>query len=394
MERVAPWLKAVNTVLTPAIAGRRKKIDRSLDRAVHEAERRTGSTARGDEAFVEDMRVHLARHADIESLTATGWMALLQDVTDRLENRLRVRKLHALNPEIADEPIARPIVVTGLPRTGTTVLQRLLAAPEAHRAPLLRELVHADLDGAPADPRRRAERSVEAVRRAVPTFADVYDLDPDKPDSCVWVLPHGIAPLVRAQPPGYPQWMLERDYTADYRHLKQTLQVLQHGRPRRRWVLRAAAHLWHLGDLFRAFPDAQVVWTHRDPAAALGSLCSMSETATALSDADVDPYALGRMWLGLCATGLDRARAVRARMHPSSFVDVPFRHLTEDAHRRIPELFDHFEAPWGTGEQAALNAALTGRPPQRDHDLARYGLTAGEVDQALSGYKRAFGSLL
>ncbi|WP_030160052.1 sulfotransferase [Glycomyces sp. NRRL B-16210] len=394
MERVAPWIKAVNTVLTPAIAGRRGKVDRVLERAVRDAEQRTGSTAHGDEDFIEAMRVLLAGHAEIEGLTLTGWLGAVQEVTDRLENRLRVRKLHALNPEIAYEPISRPIVVTGIPRTGTTMLQRLLAGHEAHRSPLLRELIHTDLEGAPADPRRRAERTVGAVRKAVPTFAAVYDMDPDKPDSCVRVLPHGVGLLVSAQPPGYAQWMLERDYTADYRYLKQALQVLQHGRPRRRWVLRAPAHLWQLGALVKVFPDAQILWTHRDPAAALASMCNMSETASALNNAEVDPQELGRMWLGLFATGIDRARAVRSRMHPSSFIDVPYRDLTDEAQERLPALFARLEAPWGAAEQGALEASLAGRTHGRKHELAQYGLAEGEVDQALAGYKRDFAAML
>lgn len=392
MERVAPWLKAVNTVLTPAIAGRRKKIDRLLDRAVREAEHRTGSTAHGEDAFIDDMRVLLAGYADIDGLTLTGWVGVQQEITDRLENRLRTRKLHALNPDIADEPIARPIVITGVPRTGTTMLQRLLAVPATHRAPLMHELQFADLDT--ADHLRRSERVVDFLGKAVPTFDTVYEMGAEKPDADVWVLPHGIGHLVRAHPPGYVQWMLERDYTPDYRYLKQTLQVLQHGRPRRRWVLRAPAHLWNLGALVKAFPDAQIVWTHRDPATALASLCSMTETATAMNTGEIDPHQIGRTWLGLFATGLDRARVARRRLPAYSVIDVPFRDLADDARERMPQLFEHLGAPWGRTEADALDAALANRPTGHHYDLSHYGLTEGDVDQALAEYKRAFRALL
>lgn len=392
MERVAPWLKAVNTVLTPAIAGRRKKIDRLLDRAVREAEHRTGSTAHGEDDFIAGMRVLLAGYADIHGLTLTGWVGVQQEITDRLENRLRIRKLHALNPDIADEPISRPIVVTGVPRTGTTMLQRLLATPETHRSPLMHELQFADL--ATADHLRRSERVADFLEKAIPTFGSVYEMAAEKPDADVWVLPHGIGHLVRAHPPGYVQWMLDRDYTPDYRYLKQTLQVLQYGRPRRRWVLRAPAHLWQLGCLTKTFPDSQIVWTHRDPATALASLCSMTETAMAMNTAEIDPHEIGRTWLGLFATGLDRARAVRRRLPAYSVIDVPFRHLTDDAREYMPHLFDRLGAPWGSAEADALDAALVRRPMGHRYDLARYGLTEGEVDQALAEYKRAFAPLL
>lgn len=392
MKPVSPWLKAVNTVLTPAIAGRRKKVDRLLDRAVREAEDRTGSTAHGEEAFIEDMRVLLAGYADIHGLTLTGWVAVQHEIADRLENRLRIRKLHALNPEIADEPISRPIVITGAPRTGTTMLQRLLAVPATHRSPLMHELMHADLEG--GDHLRRAERATDFLAKALPTFGAVYDMHPQQPDADVWVLPHGVGHLVRAQPPGYVQWMLERDYTADYRYLKQTLQVLQYGRPRRRWVIRAAAHLWNLGALVKTFPDAQILWTHREPAEALASLCSMTETASGMNTSELDPREIGRTWLGLFATGLDRARAARARMPAYAVVDVPYRDLTDHARERLPQLFEHLGAPWGRTEADALETALANRPTDHKYDLARYGLTESEVDRALADYRRTFGELL
>jgi hypothetical protein len=390
MERVAPWLRAVNTVLTPAIAGRRKKVDRLIERAVREAEDRTDSTAHGDDEFIEDMRALLTGYADVPGLTPMGWIGASQEITDRLANHLRIRKLHALDPDIADQRIDRPIVITGVPRTGTAVLQRLLAAPDAHRAPLLHELMH---PGEPEDGRRRTERMVDAQRRAVPTFGGIYDMHPDKPDSCVWVLPHGIGHLVRVHPPGYVQWMLERDYTADYRYLKQTLQVLQHGQPRRRWVLRAPAHLWNLGALMKTFPDAQIVWTHRDPATALASLCSMTETATALNTTDADPRDIGRMWLGLLATGIDRARAERARLPAYTVLDVPYRHLTGQS-EQLPALFQRLGVQWGQAEQAALGTAKAARPHGHRYDLARYGLGQAEVDHALADYKRIYGGYL
>ncbi|MFB9659878.1 sulfotransferase family protein [Glycomyces mayteni] len=395
MERVAPWLRAVNTVLTPAVAGRRKKVDRLIERAVRDAEQRTGSTARGDDEFTDDMRALLHAYADVPGLTPVGWLSAVQEVTDRIENRLRIRKLHALNPEIADERIDRPIVVTGIPRTGTTHLQRLLAAPAGHRAPLLHQLMHPDLPTAPDhDHRRRTERTVDAMHKAVPTFGALYDMHPDKPDSCIWVLPHGIGHLVRIHPPGYVQWMLDRDAAPDYRYLKQTLQVLQHGSPRRRWVLRAPAHLWSLGPLMKTFPDAQIVWTHREPADALASLCSMTETAMAVNTTEADPADIGRLWLGLLATGTDRARTERARLPAYAVLDVPYRHLTTEAPREVPALFQRLGLPWGLAEQAALDAALATRPRGHRYDLARYGLGQAEVDYALADYKRIYDSFL
>jgi hypothetical protein len=98
--------------------------------------------------------------------------------------------------------------------------------------------------------------------------------------------------------------------------------------------------------------------------------------------------------LGLFATGIDRARAARRRLPAYAVVDVPYRHLTDDARQRMPQLFERLGAPWGPAEAAALDAALASRPTGHRYDLARYGLTEADVDRALADYQRTFAAFL
>ncbi|WP_026931818.1 sulfotransferase family protein [Glycomyces tenuis] len=398
MHRVAPWLKAVNTVLAPTVAGRRGKVDKVVERAVRTAEAKTDGTASGDERFIEEMRFLLGCFAEVDGLTPSGWAGTVGDVTTRLENRFRIRRLHARHPEIADEPIERPIVVVGMPRTGTTVTHHVLASPAAHRAPLMWELLHTDLGDIPEETRaeyiKRAARVAEGAVKAAPIMRHIHLLGAEHPEECVFVLPHGLLYLVRAHMPRYEQWMLDRDYTPDYQYLKQALQVLQHGRERRRWVLKSPAHLWNLDVLLKVFPDAQVVWTHRDPAAVLGSMCSLAETSMSVHMHRVDPHQIGRTWLGVLATGVGRAFAARRELPEDTLVDVPHRHLTEAPGRRLPELFERLGATWGEEERRSLEGLLD-RPGGSGHhyELSRYGITDAEIERAFGDYRRFIAGL-
>ncbi|WP_026923777.1 sulfotransferase family protein [Glycomyces arizonensis] len=399
MQRVAPWLKAVNVVLAPTIANRRNKVDKAIDRAVRAAEAKTDGTASGDERFIEEMRFVLSCFADVDDLTPIGWMGTVGDLGTRLENRFRIRKLHAQHPEIADEPIERPIVVVGMPRTGTTVTHRVLAAAEAHRAPLMWELLHTDLGDIPEATRaeylKQAAKVAEGAAKASPAMRSIHTLGAEEPEECVFVLPHGLIYLVRARMPRYEQWMLDRDYTPDYQYLKQALQVLQHGRERRRWVLKSPAHLWNLETLLKTFPDAQVVWTHRDPATVLGSMCSLAETSMSAHVRNPDPHQIGRTWLGMLATGVGRATAARRNLPEDTLIDVPYRHLTEAPGRRLPDLFERLGAPWGERERRGLEGLLAHRGGGSGHryELSRYGIADAEVEQAFGDYGRFVDSL-
>ncbi|GAB3650686.1 sulfotransferase family protein [Glycomyces tarimensis] len=391
MHRVAPWLKAINVMLAPTIANRRNKVDKIIDRAVREAEAKTDGTASGDERFIEDMRFLLGCFADVEGLTPTGWMGTSGDIASRMENRFRIRKLHAQHPEIADEPIKRPIVVVGMPRTGTTLTHYALAEPAGHRAPLMWELLHTDVGEAEREERiRHAERFVKAAETASPQLPVMHKMGAEKPEECIFILPHGVAYLVRAPLPRYEQWMLERDYTADYQYLKQALQVLQHGREPRRWVLKSPAHLWNLDTLLTVFPDAQVVWTHRELHTVMGSLGSLAENSMSMHVRRPDPHLIGRKWLGLLATGIGRATDSRRRLPADAIIDVPYRHLVDEPMRRLPELFERLGADWGERERAALER-LVARPrggSGHTYDLARYGLSDADLDQAFGDYGR------
>ncbi|MCF1599111.1 sulfotransferase family protein [Streptomyces muensis] len=378
-------LTLTNQLLRPAFGSRRGP-DRVFDRIVVE----TGE-AKGDGQFVDDFRALLSWWARAENLTPVGWQSAQVFVRRHLANRARVRGLIAEHPEIEHEPIERPVFVVGLPRTATTVTHAVLSLSARHRAPLLWELLAPGLELPPRERRRAVtagRRLVQGTNLFAPRFRDIHAMAAEGPEECTFALPHALMPLSQARIPEYEAWYRERDFADDYRYLKQVFQVLQYGRPRRRWVLKSPLHLGNLDALHKVFPDATIVWCHRDPVTAVASFCSLIEHGMAVSTRPLDLHGIGATWFGLLSRAMERGLRARAALPPDALVDAPYSLLADDPAKGAPRLYDAVGAHW-TGAEAARLAGAVARPkgtrPHR-YDLARYGLSRAEVESAFADY--------
>jgi hypothetical protein len=394
VRRTSLATSALNVLLRPTVGGMRDP-DRTFDALVTKAERNTRSDADQVPEFVHDLRFLLRSFASCEGLAPMGWQSVVSDVGVRLENRLRIARLIRQLPEIEDEPIENPVVIVGLPRTATTLAHNIIARSDGHRGPALWELLFTDIDRGEGARRAHIEDARKMARtfmRLAPAFRVIHPLDAEKPDECNYLLPHGSSHLARADLPGYDRWQRDRDYLQDYAYLKQAIQVLQYGRPRRRWVLKSPMHLAHLPELLAVFPGATIVWTHRDPVAAIGSVCSMVEITQALHVRRPDPHAIGRTWLDLQASAVGQARAVRADAAGVPFVDVPYAWLAAEPHDRMPELYDRIGATWTDRDAGNLDAVLARNRPGRSHEyeLSRYDLEPADVETAFGDYAATY----
>lgn len=378
-------LTLANLLLRPRLGSRRAP-DRTFDRLVAE----TGQ-AEGDQRFVDDFRFLLRHWAGDENLTPVGWLSAQGHVRRHLANRARIRRLIAAHPAIEREPIDEPVFVVGLPRTATTLTHGVLSLSDEHRCPLLWELLAPDLDVPPAQRRKAitaARQLVGGINLFAPRFRDIHPLRAEGPDECTFALPHTVMPLSQARIPEYRAWHDERDFVPDYRHLKQVFQVLQYGRPRRRWVLKSPLHTENLDALRTVFPDATIVWTHRDPVAVVPSFCSLVEHGMAITVRPLDLHAIGATWLELLSRSVTRGMAARASIPRESLVDVPYSWLGRDPAAGAPKLYASIGARWTDADAARLPevAARTKGTRRHSYDLSRYGLTRADVESAFAGY--------
>ncbi|WP_143014865.1 sulfotransferase family protein [Glycomyces harbinensis] len=388
-------LRALNNLLAPLTIGLERRADATMDRIVARAERETGESPEGHAQLIEDFRLILRAWARQDGASTIGWKSVVDQVQGRVINRFRIARAIAEHPEIEDEPIDDPIVVTGLPRTATTLAHNLLSNPEGNRAPLLWEMLQTPPPGTDeAGLRARiksTERYVANFEKAVPALPNIHKMGAMLPEECVFIMSfHTFMWTLTGHMPELREWFAKRDYTEDYRYLKRTLQVLQHGQERKRWVLKSPCHLWSLPALIKTFPDARVIWTHRDPITVMASYCSLAEGTWSVYLRKFDRSSLGRMCLDVLTEGIEAARAARTMIPARNLLDVGYSHLAGDAMVQVPRLFHHLGLEWDEREFQHLEYRMS-RPDQsrrHEYSLGSYGLTPFEVEAAFGDYVR------
>jgi hypothetical protein len=385
--RVAWWVGPVNGLMAPAAQRGRRRPESSFRALQARAAARTGLAEPADPQFLADLQVLHDSFLAVPDLSFMGLAGIRAELARHLSNCLRVREYLRTHPQIAAAPVPRPVFVTGLPRTGTTVLHALLASAPGHRAPLLWELLDpCPRPGAGGSGRRLrdAERLAWLAHRAAPSLRVIHRIDARAPEECVFALPHHMCYCTRARIPGYQDWYIRRDATGDYAYLRQQLQILQWQQPPRRWILKSPFHLWHLDALLRVFPDATIVWPHRDIPTALASWCSLAETTMRLHNRRVDLHQLGRDWTQMWSAAMTRALRIRASA-TQPFLDLPYTELAGAPLPTIETLLSRLGAELTpAGRQQITGRARTNPAGPRAHHyrLDRYGLTASAIRDA------------
>ncbi|MFG3340674.1 sulfotransferase family protein [Glycomyces sp. NPDC048151] len=391
MSGVPASTRLLNTFLTPALASRHSP-DSVFSGLIAAASEGFGGPD-GDDTVFDDFRVLLGALARTDRFTALGWQTALVDLQIRVENRIRVRRLHRERPAIGREEVRAPVFVAALPRTATALVRGVLAGSAAHRAPLLWEMGCSET-AQREDVRhrhfKRTARLYRSVGRLVPRGDAASAMDPEAPNDCSYLLPHGSQHLLRADLPEYRAWLAERDFRPDYAFLKQALQVLQHGRPPARWVIEAPVNLGRFEAIRAVFPDAVIVWIHRDPLAVLGSHCGVVEASWAMHQRQPDPRGIGPVWLAMASKAIERSRRARLTLPRDAIVDVPYEWLAAHPDLWLPRLFERIGTGWTEADAANLGRVAALPEPGRvyEHDLARYGVGPGDVEAAFGDYPR------
>jgi hypothetical protein len=334
-------------------------------------------------------------------LNPLGELALEEQILANLRNRLRVTAWVEQHPELLDEPVERPIIVLGLPRTGTTLLHELF-----HRDPANRSLMRWEaLDSVPPpqaarfadDPRVDAARAAaEAMDALNPQFRDIHYEAPDGPTECVAVLSQDFRSLlwsVVANVPSYTRWLLEADATPAYDYHRRVLQLLQSGAPGR-WALKTPHHALFLDTVVDHYPDARLVMTHRDPLTVVASLCSLAGTLGAtFSDIDhTDDHI--RTWTAVGETLVERVMDFRDRRGDDHFVDVAYGDLVADPIGSVVQILERFGEALSAPAAARMRAYLAD-DPHRQMGRHRYspqgtGIDADDIERRFARYADRF----
>jgi Sulfotransferase family len=369
---------------------------------LHEsATRITGLREFGADDYSDGLAVLLESYARDGGLTALGRKAARVGLRGALAARLVTEAGWAAHPEYAAVPVERPVFVTGLPRSGTTALHRLLTADPAHQG---LELWLAEVPQ-PRPPRdtwaaNPVFQGIQAgyARHHVehPEFMGVHYIAADTVEECWQLLRQtmrSVAFECLAHLPSYSAWLAGQDWTGPYRRHRRTLQLIGLHDAGRRWVLKNPSHLFALDALLAAYPDALVVQTHREPSAVVGSMCSLAAQATEGWSTTFRNEVIGADQLELWARGLGEFAAARARHDPARFFDVDYADFTADPVGTVESVYARFGLPYSGAAADAIRALHTvaaagpARPAHR-YALADFGLTAAQVAERFGSDSR------
>jgi hypothetical protein len=359
----------------------------------------TGVPDPEQDSWREGLELLLRDHAQADVLSERGWGLMKTRYTQALAARMRVDDHMRRNPQLAAAPVARPVFILGIPRSGTTMVSYLLDADPANRSLLKWEAYEVAPPAAPgalrSDPRCLAEKARdEAVIKANPQGAAQHFEAGDGPTECVHLLAQDFKSLmfaVLSTTPTYHDWLLCCDMMSAYAHRKRALQILQSTNPGR-WVLKMPSDSLFIRTLFATFPDAKVVWTHRDPYAAFASSMSMRGHSRPIfnKDAGVD-YMRERFPLQLA---LHLARPLEmSRDRPHDIYDLYYDDLVADPIAQMKKVYAWLGDPWTepaeTGMRAWLDENTQGRFGQHRYSLSQWGFAKKDLAPYFSDYLRA-----
>ncbi len=369
------------------------------------ARRKTGLSDFGAASFREPLSVLLRALESEADLSPLGRFSSQQLVLQLLCNRLRIEDLFARHPEIAEERIDRPLIIAGLPRTGTTHLHNLISRhPGLRSLPYYESLEPIPVEGeAPGkdgrDPRIvRCDRGLDFLHQVMPLFPAMHEMTWDAVHEEIQLLAIEFSTMLFESSydiPSYRDWYMQADQRPAYRYLHRTLQALQWLRGPRRWVLKSPQHLEQLAPLMETFPDATVVQTHRDPLRITASLCTMIAYGSRMQAARVDPVAKGRYWASRVEDLLRGSIEGRVHLPEERVVDVHFQEFMTDDLAMAERVLQHSDVPVDEAARQAmrdyLEASPRGRHGRIAYVLEDLGLEEQERRAALRFYSDHFG---
>jgi hypothetical protein len=367
------------------------------------AQRATGLEDFGAAPLLEPLTV-LCRSLNEEvEFHALGRSYVRQQLLGLLTTRLRFEALWAKRPEILDLPVERPIVIIGLPRSGTTILHRLLSQDPAKRcSPFWEQVIPLPLGDPEAtqpepDPRRAlVAGSIEVVNTIAPELKNMHELLVDEPDEDLSLLLFAFASMQfewSYRVPSYAKFYQATNQTEGYRYFRKVLQTLQWLRGGERWVLKAPQHLEQLSPLLAVFPDATLVQTHRDPVPAIISLASLTTYGGRRYYDHPNPIAVGADMAAIVERLLHKGMGDRPAQDPR-FVDIQFADLIADPIGMVRRIYAASKDQLSSDAEARMRAWSANNRQEKhgrhDYDAADFGFDLADLRRRVAAYQSRY----
>lgn len=370
------------------------------DALLDKARGQTGLADFGDDRFREGLGVLLKSYDTDACLSLVGRFAAREDTLRLLETRLQLEQDRKRFPGIAKQEIRKPIFIVGLPRSGTTLLHNLLAQDPANRVPMSWEVMFPSPPPERAhyetDPRiEKAENTLRWLDRLAPKFRAIHAVGARLPQECIAITSHAFeSPRFHTTHDvvSYQAWLTDRDLRAAYSFHRRMLQHLQWNCPASRWVLKSPAHLFGLDAIFKTYPDARIVQTHRDPIEVLPSTANLTAVLRRAFSNKINLEDIGIEVTQRWAEGVRRAMAFRdANMAARDrFLDIRYRELVWDPIATVRCIYARFDMEWTADLEDRMRRFLATNPQYKhgnhDYSLAQFGLVSEDIRCLFQSY--------
>ncbi len=363
---------------------------------------RAGLSDFGPDDWRDGLGVLLGELNRSAAVTERGYLAVTARYVDALWNRLRVIDYAKQHPEVRTGETRRPLVILGMPRTGTTVASHLLDQDPAHRSllnweagdsvpPATTATLRTDSRCvAKREQQRQALEAIIAAGRGVPHWEWA-----DEPTECMFVQNQDFKALMwdAMQPSDvYSDWLMQCDMLSAYEYERLVLQILQSHAPGT-WSLKMPSHAVHIETLLATFPDVRIIWAHRDPYKATASNCNTVEFGHS-SLGVVDREAIGRTTVKQMREHVERPMCTRARIGDAQFFDLHYAELLRDPIGQMRELYAWAGEELTPDLETRMREWLAHHPQDRfgprPYSLDEYGLRQEELVPVFAEYLEAF----
>jgi hypothetical protein len=385
-DLAAPEFSSEAQGIVDAVGAMATDVELNADALMSTAVTQTGLDDFGPMDFVERLDVLLRALETEAGLSPMGRVSASGSLTTLLVNRLLLTDLLARHPEIHDVEIRRPMIIAGLPRTGTTHLHNLISSDPALRSLPYWESVQpvpfaaeADLVGTVDDPRiARTEMALGAMDVLMPHFKRMHEMTTWHVHEEIQLLAIDFSTMLfdtMAPMPSWQEYYLAHDQTPHYEYMKTVLKAMQWLRGGDRWILKSPQHLEQFGPLISTFPDATVLVTHRDPVSVMVSMSTMVAYSARTSLDPVDPVRIAGYWADRLETMLNAALRDRELLPADQSMDILFGDFMADDIGTVGRIYELAGQPLPEESLAAI------RGYNDTHQRERHGKVIYEPDR-------------
>ncbi|MCP1470397.1 LPS sulfotransferase NodH [Sphingobium sp. OAS761] len=368
------------------------------------ARERAGLSDFGDLWFLEPMDQYVAASNSEGRLTPAGRASTTEVIVKGLVSRLRMVDDIKRNPEILDETVEVAGIILGLPRTGSTIFQRLLASAPGMTGLRWYEAQNfapfpGEERGNPVERRDYAQAMIDGWLQLSPELASIHPLDPDAPDEEILVLGQMfVSTMIEGMNfvPSFARWLNGYDQSKGHEDLKTILKYLQwqdQTRRGRKWILKSPSNLPYAEVAAKAFPDALLIMTHRDPLQTVPSYVSMQAALYKLS-ATLTDHEVGAFWFPRLVEWMRLFEDARGRIGEDRFIDIDYREVGRDPMAQAQRVLSRIGIPIDARLEEVLSEFLAGNKreqrPMHDYSLERFGLNEEAIKREFADYRARY----